>query len=230
MNKKSDIKKFVELLAQEKFNKENRIFNMYAGEKGINQRENLINYLEEMYDINPKILWMGEAAGPHGALHTGIPFTDELILSKRPIIINQKKLFEKKYFYSEKVHNENSAKNIWSIIREANQIPLLWNGVPFYPFEKDNYTQLRSPSSKEIKKFSKFIEHLLEIFKSIEYFAGIGRKGQKAIVEAIKIAFYIRHPSNGGDKKFKRQAKEYLESEYKDSLWRLHRVRKTHNK
>lgn len=191
MQKKVD--GFIEKLS--KFESKEDLFNMYNSEA---YRHNLKQYLLEMISLKPKRMFVGEAPGPNGTLRTGIPFTDEIILSQRPITIGGIRIFTKEYFLplvDKGLISENSGKCVWNSFIEIGELPLLWNAVPYYPHKKYDFMELRNPTDCEVRMFSNFIVDLLEMFPTIEYFAAIGRKGQIALVEALEWPPYIKHPS-----------------------------------
>lgn len=79
--------------------------NMYAVNPHC--RHNLSVYLEQMLEIKPSILLMGEAPGFHGCGITGIPFTDERTLSSHPFFIGRG------YKFSDKPENEKTAGDLY---------------------------------------------------------------------------------------------------------------------
>lgn len=58
------------------------VFNQYSIEFSDNKvrRNNLRLYLNQISQLRPKVLLVGEAPGYHGCRFTGVPFTSEYIL------------------------------------------------------------------------------------------------------------------------------------------------------
>ncbi|MFZ5944042.1 MAG: hypothetical protein ACOYVD_08020 [Bacillota bacterium] len=158
--KSVNINKFVEKVAQQP--SDNELYNMYFGDEGEPLRENLCNYLKEMVENKPTHLLLGEAAGPDGACRTGIPFTDEQILSLGHRTIGSQTIFTLNYnlpyITNGNIISENSAQRVWATITSTGNLPLMWNAVPYYPHKKDDYFEIRNPrDDSEVRKFKSFV-------------------------------------------------------------------------
>jgi hypothetical protein len=96
---------------------------------------------------------------------------------------------------------ENSATQIWSVLSELSFFPALWNILPFHPHEANDRKSNRTPTPREVREYSYFVEELLNLFPSINRESGIfaiGRKAEERLKELGKNVSYIRHPSHGG--------------------------------
>ncbi len=192
------IKKFVENLTSYSSNEET--FNMYAGNTSESyiKKQNLESYLSKMLHLKPKILFLGEAPGYKGCRLTGIPFTSENILTNH-------------YFFNDKdfqlarntvkPESEATATIVWQQLDNISYIPLLWNIFPFHPHQKEKIFSNRTPRANELKKGKEYFLDLLQIFE-IEKIMALGRKAEKHLSDINVPYAYVRHPANGGKKKF----------------------------
>jgi len=165
-----------------------------------------------MVEIKPKFMLVGEAAGPDGAMRTGIPFTDEITLNSGPIILGQKSIFNGQYnlpLFSGQFVPEKSAQRVWEVIKREKVIPLMWNAVPFYPHDASNPPKIRTPRDGEVREWSSLIKELSNLFPTIKYHSAVGRKAQMGLIEAFNWPPYIRHPSRYA-KDFTSEASQFL--------------------
>lgn len=175
-----------------------KIYNPYTNNI---KSSNLSIYLNYMAQNQPLHLLIGEAPGYLGCALSGIPFTDEYRLTN-PDWKNCLPLQSSGYkVISQAPHREASSTIIWSVLKERNFYPLLWNVFPFHPHKENNRQSNRKPTQKEIECYSYFVEDLLSLFPSIENIYALGRTAEKALPNTI----YIRHPANGGATQCKNQ-------------------------
>lgn len=162
--------------------------NMYAVSS--RPRHNLSLYIEQMLDVKPLILFIGEAPGYRGCGITGIPFTDEYTLATHPFFVGHA------YEFGTPPASEATAKCVWSCINEV--VPLMWNIYPFHPFGKNEATN-RKPNGDEIRLGKEIAKRFISLFP-IERVYAVGRTAQVFSPEVE----YIRHPSHGGQSVFKK--------------------------
>ncbi|MBD3232555.1 MAG: uracil-DNA glycosylase [candidate division Zixibacteria bacterium] len=183
------------------------VFNQYSYENDDNaiRRYNLRLYLNDMLEISPKILLVGEAAGYQGCRMTGIPFTSEYVLLHRLKSINALKS-SGGFRRTEELDNlskEPSATIVWDTISNGEPLPLLWNAFPFHPFKEDNIWSNRTPRKGELNAGIEFTEYINSMFR-FEIILAVGRKAESAL-ETIGLKHrYIRHPAQGGKGQFRK--------------------------
>ncbi len=181
--------------------------NLYSGnslESDV-RRHNLLLYLEKMKALNPDVILVGEAPGYKGCALTGISFTSENVLAKNEFFQGEN------YKFIDKVRREKeqSATIVWDELKRYDKKPLLWNIFPFHPFEKGNLKSNRTPTTQELTQGLEMLDELLKLF-DIKKIVAVGRKAESQIYKYYYKG--IRHPANGGKKKFKKGLKRILTS------------------
>ena len=165
--------------------------------------KNLAKYFENMHLLEPSILLVGEAPGYQGCAITGIPFTSEFIISTHNtsgalngcLAIGTKK--------------EPTATMVWGILDELLKSeklptkPLMWNIFPFHPIKDGNINTNRKPNKEECVYGFNVLNELLDLFPTIEKIYAIGTVANKILNTHPKYVGMLRHPSNGGKRKFK---------------------------
>ena len=210
------IRLFIDELSKEESTPE--LTNVYSPEIPQSEicRENLYNYLQRIKNNNSKIMLIGEAPGYHGCRLSGIAFTCEENFTEDiiPKIIGKDLGY--KIFSDGKPEKELSASIVWPKLKEwyetYGSVPLLWNICPFHPHKKNNVNSNRTPQKKEIERGIKYFLELVDIF-DIQYIGCIGRKSFNTI-EAMNLNTsleYLRHPSCGGIKKFRKMTDKFME-------------------
>ena len=122
-----------------------------------------------------RVLLVGEAAGYRGARVSGLPFTSERQVSGEGPA-------------------EATASIVQQVLREleiADDV-LLWNAVPTHPGSE---TSNRRPTRAEVEAGIGFVHRLAEGRRVL----AVGRVAERALR-----APYVRHPSHGGAKAFRR--------------------------
>ena len=179
------------------------LFNPYRGTvEGIDRpdadairRENFRQYLEA-YTDKPRLFLLAEAPGPWGCRFSGVPLVSEaqLVDPGFPIHGHPTSL-------ENKPHTEYTAKIYWRVL--GNWFPhfFTWNTVPFHPYKPDNLLSIRNPRNGEVTGFLPLIQAVVEAVDP-ERILAIGRKAEFALNRIDIACTYIRHPSQGGAKKF----------------------------
>ena len=183
------------------YSNSDKVDNQYKNEL---QRNNLIKYLNNMYQSNPKILLVGEAPGYRGCGLTGIPFTSEYIIS------THKELKAFAGCYVDGNQKERTATIVWEILLEKEKdetlssLPLLWNIFPFHPISNGCKTVNRNPSKAEREFGFSILNELLDLFPSIDKIYAVGKSAESILVKSknAKYVGSLRHPSYGGKKEF----------------------------
>jgi uracil-DNA glycosylase len=83
---------------------------------------------------------------------------------------------------------------------------------PFHPHQTKNKNSNRKPATSELENCNTFLKEIIEQFNIPKTgIIAVGRVAQIALKELNNIeAKYIRHPANGGAKKFNEQLKEII--------------------
>lgn len=125
------------------------VYNQYSYQYQENsiRRDNLLIYLNQMYELKPKVILVGEAPGYRGCRLTGVPFTSEHLLMNNMEGLG---LFGKEKGYrlasnKEKLLKEATATIIWETLIKHDAVALGWNAFPFHPHKKDNEKSNRAP-------------------------------------------------------------------------------------
>ena len=191
-----------------------RLQSTRATERSVNQyaeatrfssrrRHNLRHYLGRMKETGTTTLLVGEAPSYRGGRLTGIPFLSETImLEGEP----GSRLFGagrgfRRATSLPRLSTEASATMVWETIAPLDPPPLLWNAYPFHPFHAGNPDSNRAPTREEIAIGQPFLLALLDIF-GIETVVAVGNHADATLTELGIEHEKVRHPSNGGKKKF----------------------------
>jgi hypothetical protein len=164
--------------------------------------ENLRKYLKTMYSINPEILFVGEAPGYRGARFSGVPFICESLFGDERIRRFLGDIKFNRTWNGNKPMDELTAKAIWEAVEIIGRPVLFWNIFPFHLHKPGSPLTNRNPGKKEIFKGIIFLRELLKIFKSVKFVIAVGRKAQEGLSYLGINSLYVRHPANGGKKKF----------------------------
>lgn len=199
------IKEFIEKLAKEKVGA--GTFNQYSYNDPNNKRrrKNLRLYFKEICKFRPSYLLVSEAPGYLGARLTGVPFTSEFILLngiKSPGIFGKKKGYRKTIEFDREC-KEQSATIVWNAIQDLGHVPLFWPSFPFHPHKPNTQWSNRRPSPAEITLGQPFLKDVIAIFK-IKKIVAVGRVAEKSLRGLGIECNTIRHPANGGARKFRK--------------------------
>ena len=206
------LKAFVEELAATEVTP--GVCNQYSYEHAANaiRRGNLYIYLQQMQEINPEIMLVGEAPGYRGCRLTGVPFTSEHLLMNNMKGLN---LFGKQNGYrlaaeKEKLMKETTATIIWETLIQLDIMVLSWNAFPFHPHRQDNELSNRTPLRKELLIGQKPLLQILELFP-ISMVVAMGNKAAESL-NRLGIQYEkVRHPAQGGRNGFIRGMAELKE-------------------
>ena len=207
------ITNFIEELAR--FKSSTNLFNQYSYELNANfiRRNNLFLYLQQMANLNPKMLLVGEAPGYRGCRLTGVPFTSEYILLNglEPIgLFGEHRGYQKTDEF-EKLWKEATASIIWETLVKGLYIPLIWNAVPFHPFQGENPLSNRKLTKTEIAIGKVFLQELIQLF-DIKIIIAVGNIAESTLQAMGLVCQKVRHPSYGGKTMFADGIRELLAS------------------
>jgi len=183
---------------------EDGLFNQYRDDvKGIDRRggakirrENLLGYLSS-FKRKPQVLLVGEAPGPWGCRFSGIPFTGEGPLSRGELPFAGRQSSASEIPYSER-----SGDIFWDALRSHHPRFLVWNTIPFHPHRPGEPLSIRKPKISEVKAHLDLLAEIVGIIRPSRI-AAIGRVAENALERIGQNSIYIRHPSHGGEQKFR---------------------------
>ena len=177
----------------------------YKCEDNSIRRDNLLIYLNQMYEIKPKILLVAEAPGYRGSRITGVPFTSEHLLMNN---IGGLKLFGRANGYrlaleKKKLSKEATATIIWNTLLEYNIVSLGWNAFPFHPYREGNEKSNRTPLKGELLMGEGPLLQMIRMF-DIKYVVAVGNKAKESLDRLQIDCHKVRHPAQGGKNEFVR--------------------------
>ena len=118
------------------------------------RRRNLRLYLEQMAEIAPRTLLIGEAVSHRGGRLTGIAFVSESLMLAGVATRNGPLLGAdrgyRKATPGPRLSTEASATMVWGTIRDIAPLPMLWNAFPFHPFHAGDPDSNRAPTRDEL--------------------------------------------------------------------------------
>jgi len=160
--------------------------------------KNLELYLNAMKDS--PILLLGEAAGYKGARFSGVPmFSERQIVEKEIPELSHLPL--KRTSTRTRPFSEPTATIVRKALREYPVKVIIWNLFPLHPHKPHDYL-----SNRPLRKQERILglEFLLEFLKIIkpEFIIACGKIAENALREAGIDAFPVRHPANGGKRRF----------------------------
>jgi len=222
------ISKFIDTLKQSP--KESPVFNPWWQPDPINdidkkgpaiRRKQLRHYLNKRVGFATCLL-VGEALGYQGGHFTGIPMTSERILLGG----HAKKGILPQHVFSDLQprrtsrpeikpggFSEPTATIVWEHIIRSKFDPryfILWNAFPWHPFKpKSGYLSNRTPTEKELSAGTPILKDMIQM-SGVKIVIAVGEKSH-AVLQKIGIAAQkVRHPANGGAKKFRVQLSQTL--------------------
>jgi hypothetical protein len=159
------------------------------------RRENLRAYLNA-YDAAPPLFLLLEAPGPWGCRFSGVPITSEAQLTDPdfPIDGQQTSL-------EDEPHTEYSASIFWRVLQPHFPHFFVWNSLPLHPHDPGEPLTIRTPRRTEVREWQPLLTGLLDALDP-DRIVGVGRKAERALTEVDADPTYVRHPSQGGAKKF----------------------------
>lgn len=160
------------------------------------RRQNLRNYLES-FGSRPRVLIVGEAAGPWGCRFSGVPFTGERMLARGALPFEGRKTSTHEPPYS-----EASGTIFWGAMLPRFQDFLLWNTVPLHPHKDGAPLSIRTPSGAEMAAFSGALSMAVRALEP-EKIIALGRKAESALISLGLRPLYVRHPSQSGARGFR---------------------------
>lgn len=179
-----------------------RLFNMYKDrddevdllDAPHIRRSNLHAYLRA-FDAMPDVFLLAEAPGPWGCRFSGVPITSEAQLLDPGFPIHG----ERSSAHGDAL-TEYSANIHWRVLAPYFPHFLTWNTVPFHPHKADPLS-IRTPTNREIDAFSDVLAAVVDAVDPT-YAVAVGRRAERALNQIGIANIYVRHPSQGGAKRF----------------------------
>jgi len=169
--------------------------------------ENMAAYLETRAK-SARALLLGEAPSHRGARFSGIAFCSEVELTHKRELVARAPLTLTSVHSREKPMRERSAFVIWDELTQAacaHQV-VLWNAFPWHP-HGETVTSNRKPRLTEVAQGLAAFEALLSCFSHKLSIFAVGKVAEDALRRwgNVPCAGYIRHPAQGGERKFRAQ-------------------------
>jgi len=193
------------------------LFNLYELGNANNaiRRENLRLYLREMVPRAPRALLVMEAPGYRGCRLTGIPVCSRKIMLGG---LRSLGMFGAMAGYRdvadvgfERLQGEQSASILWRALAELEQLPLLWNAVPFHPHRLGKPLSNRRPRQAEIALGWRYLQLLLRDWQ-FELVLAVGNVAHGSLQAGGIDCVKLRHPAHGGKSAFRRGLAQQLGS------------------
>jgi uracil-DNA glycosylase len=178
---------------------------------------NLRAYVEAR-QRSARVMLMGEAPSHRGCRFTGIAFCSEVELLRKSAFVARRPLVLTSHERDTKPQRERSAAVIWDEIERAGCAfeVVLWNAFPWHPYvapreeggaapARCGPSSNRKPRIGEVEQGRAALHALLECFtRKLSIFA-VGKVAEDALArwEEVECAGYIRHPSQGGEARFR---------------------------
>lgn len=172
--------------------------------------QNMAAYVEARR-ASARVLLLGEAPSHRGCRFSGIPFCSEVELTHKSSLVAREPLALTSA--APKPMSERSAAIVWDELQRAAcaREVVLWNAFPWHPY-REVTTSNRKPRLAEVKQGRPAFEALLRCFTHpVDVFA-IGKVAEAALAtwEGFRCAGYLRHPSMGGESRFRAQFRQQV--------------------
>ena len=178
--------------------------------------DNMAGYLEAR-ERSARVVLLGEAPSHRGCRFSGVAFCSEVELIHKRDLVARKSLSLTSRDAEVKPMSERSAAILWSEMERgecAHQV-VLWNAFPWHPYLLGDPetagpcgpSSNRKPKRTEVEQGRAPLDALLGCFSHrLEVFA-VGRVAQDALARwgGARCAGYLRHPSMGGEARFRAQ-------------------------
>ena len=170
------------------------------------RRDNLAAYVDARRR-SARFMLMGEAPSHRGCRFSGIAFCSETELLRKRDLVARRDLILTSKDAQTKPQRERSAHVIWDEIERAGCAydVVLWNAFPWHPHPVDSISANRKPRISEVEHGREAMRALMGCFThKLEIFA-VGKVAEEALGrwEEFECAGYIRHPSQGGEARFR---------------------------
>ena len=159
------------------------------------RRQNFKSYLST-YKTKPRLFLLAEAPGPWGCRFSGVP-----LVSESQLVDDTFPIHGEATSLAETPHGEYTAKIYWRVLGPYFPQFFTWNSVPFHPYKEGKPMSIRNPGNREVRVYIETLKKIIDVIQP-EKVLSIGRKAEYAFSKIDVPCTYIRHPSQGGAKKF----------------------------
>lgn len=177
-----------------------------AGDNPYNaiRRANLLRYLEQMADQQPRLMLVLEAPSYQGMRVTGVPVAGRFLTEGVPGLnlfglANGYQAVEEPGVPAPGNHQTGSI--LWRTLADLKTTALVWNAFPFHPHLPGNPLSNRTPRVSEILIGQPFVRALLQIFHCAQVIA-VGNIADRSLTLMNIPHVKIRHPAQGGKTRF----------------------------
>jgi hypothetical protein len=187
------------------------------------RRRQLLRYMQERLG-SAKVVLVGEAIGYQGGKFSGIPMTSERILlgRKKDQGIFPEHVFKgfegrrtSKESLKREGFSEPTATIVWDQILKAELSPyqfVLWNAFPWHPYDPEaGPLSNRTPDSEEFEAGHGVLTRIIDVLGKRGVIIALGEKASKALRKVGIEARKVRHPAQGGARRFREEFKAVLE-------------------
>ena len=159
--------------------------------------------------IHARVMLLGEAPSHRGCRFTGVPFCSEVEFLHKGRLVAPQGLRPTSVAHESAPVSERSAAIIWDELDRAGcaREVVLWNAFPWHPHEMDMPTRNRKPKQPEVAAGRAPFEALMACFTHPIAVFAVGKVAEDALRRwaGAPCAGYIRHPSHGGESRFRAQ-------------------------
>lgn len=178
------------------------VFNPYSdtcpvhdkGDAPAIRRKNLRSYFGAVIAKGVDTVWMGRDLGYLGGRRTGIALTDEHHLPHVSMVYEG--FSPARATHGEPI-KERTATEVWALLRELPNPPLLWNVFQFHPHKPNDPFSNRKFSVRERKTADEINAELISWLR-IERIVAIGGDAVTYAQQFGVRMIAVRHPSYGG--------------------------------
>lgn len=170
------------------------------------RRRNLLGYLEEVSDP-PTVFMVGEAASWRATRFTGVPFTSQAQLLRPDFPVPGERSSR-----GPNPLSERTATQIWETTLPHHPRVFLWHAYPLHSHRRGARQTNRTPSRRELNQFIDLLVGMIDVLEPEQVLA-LGRSAQTVLQDADAEHTYVRHPSFGGVRSFKRGMSDALEDD-----------------
>jgi hypothetical protein len=188
------------------------------------RRRQLLQYMEERLG-SATFLLVGEAIGYQGGKFSGIAMTSERILlgGKKAQGISPDHVFTgleakrtSKESLKRKGFSEPTATIVWDQILKSGLSPyrfVLWNAFPWHPYDPEiGPLSNRTPNPREFEAGYGVLTRLIHTMIGKREILALGEKASEALRKVGIEAKKVRHPAQGGARRFREEFRVVLEA------------------
>lgn len=168
------------------------------------RRANLLRYLEQMAERQPRLMLLLEAPSYQGMRVTGVPAGGRFLVEGVPGLnlfglANGYQAVDEPGLPAPRSHQTGSI--LWGTLADLQTTALVWNAFPFHPHLPGNPLSNRTPRAAEILIGQPFVRALLQLFNGSQVIA-VGNIADRSLTLMSIPHVKIRHPAQGGKNQF----------------------------